>query len=151
MKTVLLILLSFGGINALGQSFKHFQWDDRVVEFAGVEMKVTGSDKKVIFDGYKDSYIKIQPAGSDPASTLLDIKCSGYFQVQSAAVSSFEYKSDEKGTQIIYIATDGLKMCSLLLYYRGSSQKPDFIVVVGYEDYTKKTSKQLSFTLTGIE
>jgi hypothetical protein len=146
----LIIILLFCSSSVYAQSFERFKWDDGTIEIASVEMKVHDAANKVIFDGYKDGYIKITNGETSPLSHFIDIKLSGYFEIKSGLVVSFNHQIKDNKETIIYTIKDGTALAVMHMEYSDSYDHPDFIVVTGSKDYTKKPTKMISFTLCGF-
>jgi hypothetical protein len=146
LTAVLLLILA----RSHGQDFSNFYWKAPDVEFASVEMKVQDDNKKIIFNGYKDGYVKFDAAMDNPLSSRVTIKLAGYFEIENGEVLGFNVKSDFEGTTIAYTVKSGDTMCAVLIFFETASDKPKYIVVTGAKDYNKKPMKTLSFTIKGF-
>jgi hypothetical protein len=150
MKTLffLLLLPTF----SFGQDYNNFSWKEKEIEFTGTELKAQDSKTgKLIFNGAKESHIKIHPVGSDPNTGFISVKLGDYLEIDQARITKFQHTQDEETINIIYSAQSGIKLFSINLSYKPGSTKPSFIIVASSDDYTSKTSKTLTFTVKEIQ
>ena len=128
------------------------KWGSDNIQFKTVEMEMRdATTKKIIFTGYKDSYIQISNFSDNPTLNSVAVKLSGYFHIESGRVDSYEYKQTTTGVNVTYSVIEMNKFCYISIHYEFDEDVPKFIVCVSTEDYTKKPTKSMAFTLKGFE
>lgn len=149
LSTVLIVISTV----VFGQEFENFSWKTSRVEISAVEMKFTDANKKVVFNGYKDSFIKFYCPGCDgPLATKVSVKLGGYFEIVDGDVTAFSIVSTDEDDQIQYTVYDGAsKMASIIMIISKGEKKPYSLVVVCASSFTGKNIKALSFVLKTFE
>ena len=156
MKSILFFFSLLISLKNFGQDYSHFKWNSEEVTFKSVQMTAyyteTNKIKTTIFTGYKDATIVIKQGGLDnPTYTTISAKLSGYFEIEDAVVSEFEYKIKDYQTYITYSATGGTDLLYVSVFYDDVTGKVKKIFAAATKNYVDKKSKTIFFNLSGFE
>jgi hypothetical protein len=146
MKVAILIIISLL-LRIKSYEQEHgFSWKSNKIEIAAVQMKVYTPAKKIIFDGYKVSYVMIENSSGELASITINL--AGYFEMDG--VGKVEYKSNYPLYDIVsYNISDGNKECDMVMYFEDS--KLSYLQLFTTADKNKKGVGKLNFVLKGFE
>jgi hypothetical protein len=150
---VLLLLIVFTTTKAFAQSPALPLWKTKDTEFSCKEMKVkdenTGS---VVFDGLKDSYIKLSDKTDHIINSLVTVKLGNYFELANAVVTKCEFKMTKDSKSITYTASTDTRLCVIIVSYGLEDNKPSFIIVSTNDNWGGgDAAKRLTFTLDGLK
>jgi hypothetical protein len=150
---VILLLLVFSTTKAFAQTPALPLWKTKDIAFSCTEMKV--KDEKtgaVLFDGLKDSYIKLSDKTDHIINSLVTVKLGTYFELANAVVTKCEYKMTKDSKSITYTASTDTKLCVVIVSFGLEDKKPAFIIVSTNDNWGGgDAAKRLTFTLDGIK
>jgi hypothetical protein len=146
MKYIFLPLLLLV-INSFAQMPHLPTWNSQTIEFSCTQMEVEEGKSIAIFEGKKDSYLKMHDATGTVLNSTVVLKLAEYFEMKNGVVTKAEYALSSDTKRITYTIYEGDKLCVIIIQYNINSTKPLFIVASTDANWRWKDSKKYTITL----